>query len=522
MYNETNSVFMLSLLFSIMMALLITQMPKFQFSFFGMMEDGAKLFEKLIPPVLVQKNELGEGVGGELLKELKGAEQRLRDALNEQNSEIKKHGETSLQTLKDIKAAEKRLEDIEAKMGDSQKQLNELEASTKRFGAGRAERKTIGQQVTESQAFKDFAEKKTNKAVVQLERKALTIDSTLTGNAGVGQIIVPQRLPGLITPAQNQVHIRDLILGGQMQNNTVQYLEEKWFFPVATELSAPEAAAQTVLSVKSVVGFFVGQTIFITDGTNIEKRVISAVGASDITVSSAITNAYAVDSLVGSYQITGTAPTTQKPQGVWKTDLKTETDKTIAFFFKIAKQTLDDVPQLLSMIDARALEGLLNAEDWQLLFGNGAGQNLNGIFSRASLYNRTTGGDTKLDVLRRATTQLRLQEAYATMAVLSPEDWESIELIKGTDARYVWVNVNDGGVPRLWRMPIVDTTLMPANSWMIGDGNQAQIFDRQSATIELFEQDDKNVQQNLITVRVEERLALANYRPTSFVKGTSW
>ncbi|MGL4641342.1 MAG: phage major capsid protein, partial [Shewanella sp.] len=370
--------------------------------------------------------------------------------------------------------------------------------------------------------FKAYKEGKVGKATVQLERKALTIDSTTTGNAGVGQMIVPQRLPGLITPAQNQVHMRDLILSGSMQNNSIQYLEEKWFFPVATEITAGVAAAATTIPIASTtVGFFVGQDIFITNGTVIEKRRITALTATQITVA-ALTNAYAAGSVVGSYQITGTAPTTQKPQGVWKTDLKTENEKTIAFFFKIAKQTLDDVPQLLSMIDARALDGLLNAEDWQLLFGDGLGQNLNGLFTRASLYNRTQAGDTRIDVLRRATTQLRLQEAYATMAVLAPEDWESIELQKGTDARYLWVDVSDGGVPRLWRMPIVDTTLMPAGSWMIGDGNQAQIFDRQSATIELFEQDVDNVQKNLITVRVEERLALANYRPTSFVKGNSW
>jgi HK97 family phage major capsid protein len=115
-----------------------------------------------------------------------------------------------------------------------------------------------------------------------------------------------------------------------------------------------------------------------------------------------------------------------------------------------------------------------------------------------------------------------LQEATPTFAVLAREDWESIELEKGTDDRYLWVSVNDGGVQRLWRMPVIETTLMPANSWMIGDGSAAQLFDRQTATIEVFEQDEDNVQRNMLTIRVEERILLAKYRPSSFVKGTAW
>jgi hypothetical protein len=508
-----------SILFTVIMALfmmafaLIQSQPKTAFSFFGMMEQGAKLFKDLVPPVLIQKNEAEGGAGPDLVKELQGAESRLREMLTKQSDEIRKQGETSLQTIKDIKAAEKKLEAIEQKMQAQSQQLNDIEASQKGLG-GRGQYKSLGERVTESDSFKSYKEGKVGRARVELERKALTLDSG-SGNAGAGNLIVPQRIPGVVFPLQNQVHVRDLLLPGQTTNNMLEFNEETAFFPVATELSAQEAIGQTVLSVKSVRGFFVGQNIYVGS----ELRTVSAVGTTDITISVATTILWPIDTVVGSYQVQGQAEGSLKPQGLWKSALRQSPVITVPFFFKIAKQAMDDIPQLMSILDARAMQGLMNAEDWHLLFGAGS-PNINGLMNTAQAYNRTTVGDTKLDVLRRARTQVRLQEAMASFAVLNPEDWEAIELLKGTDDRYLWVNVNDGGVERLWKMPVIDTTVMPEGSWLVGDGAYAQVFDRQDATIEIFEQDEDNVQRNLLTVRVEERLALVKYRPTAFVKGT--
>lgn len=519
---DTNQSILLTVIMALfMMAFaLIQSQPKTAFSFFGMMEKGAKLFESIVPPVLIQKNEAGGSAGPDLVKELQGAEQRLREVLTKQSEEIRAHSETSSQTIKELKAAEKKLEAIEAKMQAQSQQLNDIEAGTKGLG-GRGQIKTLGEMVTQNESFKAYAEGKVGRAKVELERKSLVHDSTTTNNAALGSLIVTQRLPGIISPFQNQVHIRDLILGGSTSSPRLEFNQEVWFYPVAAELSGAEASGQTVLSVTTVSGFFVGQRVVITDGTNTDVRTVSAVGTNDITVSVALTNGYAAGATVGSWQVPGTPLTNKKPQGIFKTALISTTDITVAFYFKIAKQTLDDIPGFQSQLDARAMQGLMRAEDWHLLFGAG-GANINGIFNTASAYNRTTVGDTRIDVLRRARTQMRLQEAEPNFAVLAPEDWEAIELEKGTDDRYLWVNVNDGGVQRLWRMPVVETTLMPANSWMIGDGTAAQLFDRQSATIEVFEQDEDNVQRNLVTVRIEERIILAKYRPTSFIKGTAW
>ena len=52
--------------------------------------------------------------------------------------------------------------------------------------------------------------------------------------------------------------------------------------------------------------------------------------------------------------------------------------------------------------------------------------------------------------------------------------------------------------------------------WALG----SQLFVRQGVTLEFFEQDADNVTKNFVTVRVEERIALAVYNQKALVYGT--
>lgn len=218
---------------------------------------------------------------------------------------------------------------------------------------------------------------------------------------------------------------------------------------------------------------------------------------------------------------TATTSASYKPESDLVTELVTFPVRTIAHLIRAHKNILDDEPALRSLIDQKLLDGLKDVEDMELIKGDGTGNHVKGVLANARTFSRYTAGDTKLDVLRRALTDLRLKNYRADGMVINPLDWEDIELLKATDGKYIWVNVNDGGIPRLWRAPVVDSIAVDEDQFVAGAFKQGgQVFDRQAAIVEVFEQDRDNVPLNLVTLRCEERLALVIYDQNAFVKGT--
>jgi len=211
-----------------------------------------------------------------------------------------------------------------------------------------------------------------------------------------------------------------------------------------------------------------------------------------------------------------------KPQSDLSFELKTTPVRTIAHWMRASKQVLADIPLLQSYIDGRLLYGLQYVEEQQLLAGDGTGQNLLGLIPQATPFDdalRQTG-DTKIKTLRRAILQVRLAEYRASGIVLNPIDWADIELETDANGRYIWVNVVEGGQARMWRLPVVETTAIPQGSFLVGAFDMAaQIFDREDAAVEVSTEDGDNFRKNMVTIRGEERLGLAVYRPESFVFG---
>lgn len=211
-----------------------------------------------------------------------------------------------------------------------------------------------------------------------------------------------------------------------------------------------------------------------------------------------------------------------KPQSDLSFELVTTNVRTIAHWFRASKQVLADIPLLQSYINGRAIYGLKYKEEEQLLAGDGTGQNLLGLIPQATAFNDAlrAAGDTKIDTLRRAILQVRIAEYRASAIALNPIDWADIELQKDENGSYIWVNVQEGGVQRMWKLPVVDSNSVPEGEFLVGALNMAaQVFDREDAAVEVSTEDGDNFTKNMVTIRAEERLALAVYRPESFVHG---
>lgn len=214
--------------------------------------------------------------------------------------------------------------------------------------------------------------------------------------------------------------------------------------------------------------------------------------------------------------------TTTKPKSDITFNMVTSPVRTLAHIFKASRQILDDAPGLASYINARGTYGLKYVEETQLLTGNGTGQNLNGIVPQATAFAPAFNADDEqgIDRLRLAVLQVVLAEYPASGFVLNPVDWARIELTKDSQGRYIVGNALSPIGPTLWNLPVVQTQAMASGEFLTGAFNiAAQIFDRMGVEVLLSTENSTDFENNMCTIRVESRLALAVYRPEAFVAG---
>ncbi|MGA9222353.1 MAG: phage major capsid protein [Pseudomonas graminis] len=213
-----------------------------------------------------------------------------------------------------------------------------------------------------------------------------------------------------------------------------------------------------------------------------------------------------------------------KPYSELKFELQNANVRTIAHLFKGSRQILDDASALQSYIDARARYGLMLAEEAQLLYGNGTGNNVKGIIPQAQAYAPPAGIQVqaiqRIDRIRLALLQAQLAEFPSSGIVLNPIDWAAIELLKDGEGRYIIGKPQEGTAPRLWNLPVVETQALVQDQFLVGAFSlAAQIYDRMGIEVLVSTENDKDFENNMVTIRAEERLAFAVYRPEAFVTG---
>lgn len=211
----------------------------------------------------------------------------------------------------------------------------------------------------------------------------------------------------------------------------------------------------------------------------------------------------------------------RKAQGdVTYTDA-TATVRTIAWFVKVSRQMLSDVPYVASTIDQRLLYGIAKKEDYELLWGDGSAGHIKGVMPQATAYT-AAAGTTRIDEIAGAIATLNNTGYAVSAVVLNPMDWSQMMLAKATGTgMYLLGGPLITEPTRLWGVQIVPSVAMTAGQYLVGafPGNAA-IFDRETATVEISFENEDDFVRNLATIRAEERLTLAVFVPAAFLKGT--
>lgn len=196
---------------------------------------------------------------------------------------------------------------------------------------------------------------------------------------------------------------------------------------------------------------------------------------------------------------------------------------TIAHIMYAHRNTLDDEPRLRGLIDRDMIDGVKMAEDEQVLYGDGVGENITGIFNTSGIQTYTGLSTDKYSAqVRRAMTRAILAYFQPTGVVVHPLDWEELELEQTTDGHYrIAMSVAVGGEKRMWRLNVVDTPAINEGQFLLGAfGQAARLYDREQTSIQVSTENRDMFERNVVTLRCEERVALEVPRPEAMVAGT--
>jgi HK97 family phage major capsid protein len=215
-----------------------------------------------------------------------------------------------------------------------------------------------------------------------------------------------------------------------------------------------------------------------------------------------------------------------KPESAVAFDKVDETLHKIATFLPVTDEMLEDYSQIQGYINARLSLFVRQAEQAQILAGDGTGNNLLGILNRPGLSapivkgaGVSTADDNEMDVIYRMITKIRTTSFLEPDAiVVDPLVWEKITLSKNAMGAYYANGPFMAQTPAtLWGKRVVMTPAMPDTTALVGAFQQgAQLFRKGGLTVEASNSHADYFQRNLTAIRAEERVGLAVYRPGAF------
>lgn len=189
----------------------------------------------------------------------------------------------------------------------------------------------------------------------------------------------------------------------------------------------------------------------------------------------------------------------------------------IATFLPVTEIQLEDVSQAQSLVDNRLMTMLSLVEEDQLLTGDDNAPNLGG-FHTIVTQSQAKGADPVPDAIYKGMTKVRATGfAEPSAAVLHPNDWQDIRLLRTVDGIYIWGSPAEAGPERVWGLPVVVTTAETENTALLGDFHlYSEIFRRRGANIKVSNSHSDYFIKGKLAVRADERIALAIYRATAF------
>ncbi len=190
--------------------------------------------------------------------------------------------------------------------------------------------------------------------------------------------------------------------------------------------------------------------------------------------------------------------------------------ETIAHWIPATKRALSDVGQLRGLIDADMRYGLNEEVEDQVMNGDGSTPNLAGIFNTSNVQTRSYITDLPTTTRKAVTLMKTVAKERPTGWVFNPSNWESFDLLKGTDV-YFFGGLVGMGARSLWGYPVVESEAMLEGHAFLGNWKRAVLWIREGITISVSDSHANFFVQNLVAILAEMRAAFGVTKPTAFV-----
>lgn len=230
----------------------------------------------------------------------------------------------------------------------------------------------------------------------------------------------------------------------------------------------------------------------------------------------------------------------EKPEATFVLEEVSHDVRQAAVWTKVTNQTLEDFRDIRPYLDQRLSFMLRTKIDDQLLNGSGTTPNIAGLLGTSGVQTAEMASNTALEFAKtcmNAITKVRTVGFFEPDAiVMHPNDYEKLRLAVDGNSQFYGggffqgqygTGYNDPNF--LWGVRVVQTTaISELNLATPGASNKGPVvgafklggavFYRNGIAIESTNTDQDDFIMNLTTIRVEQRLALAVYRPLAFCR----
>jgi len=198
----------------------------------------------------------------------------------------------------------------------------------------------------------------------------------------------------------------------------------------------------------------------------------------------------------------------------------------IAHMVIVNEEVLADFAAFLGFLSQDMSNGIINAENLELLSGTGVAPSMfAGLLNTSGILVRAKAAETyNHEVIDEAVGDLRVGGSFAEAdaVVLHPTTWHLIRRSKDSQGRpIVQPDPTVGSAATLLGLPVVETTQIPVGTALVGAfGESVMVYLRQGILIETSNAGSDYFQRNQVAMIAEERLILSVPRPAGLCKVT--